>query len=102
MAASLGDQSEHACADRRSQSVIQWSNLENEKPGSGESLVTKIADLGMMIRLPMEKAVERPSRGTITSIAYRSPEVYFNKPWTTATDILGKEIELNTKGSRGG
>ncbi|EAS37161.2 uncharacterized protein CIMG_02515 [Coccidioides immitis RS] len=89
MAASLGDQSEHACADRRSQSVIQWSNLENEKPGS-------------VIRLPMEKAVERPSRGTITSIAYRSPEVYFNKPWTTATDILGKEIELNTKGSRGG
>ncbi|PGH31044.1 serine/threonine protein kinase [[Emmonsia] crescens] len=57
---------------------ILVGGFENEKPGSGEALVTKIADLGM---------IERPSCGTITSIAYRSPEVYFNKPWTTATDI---------------
>lgn len=28
-----------------------------------------------------------PSRGEVTSIAYRSPKAYFNKPWTRAIDI---------------
>ncbi|PGH01337.1 hypothetical protein AJ80_09027 [Polytolypa hystricis UAMH7299] len=32
-------------------------------------------------------SVRSPSQGPISSITYRSPEVYFNKPWTTATDI---------------
>ncbi|KAM5442949.1 hypothetical protein MferCBS31731_001822 [Microsporum ferrugineum] len=57
---------------------ILINGFNNEKPGSGEILVTKIADLGM---------VQPPSQGTISSISYRSPEAYFNKPWTSATDI---------------
>ncbi|PGH02094.1 hypothetical protein AJ79_07731 [Helicocarpus griseus UAMH5409] len=54
------------------------NGFDNETPGSGEHLVTKIADPGM---------VQPPSQGSISAITYRSPEVYFNKSWTTATDI---------------
>ncbi|KAK6826860.1 hypothetical protein RU639_004595 [Aspergillus parasiticus] len=57
---------------------ILVTGFDNDMPGDGEVLVTKIADLGM---------VRPPSQGPITSITYRSPEVYFNKPWTAATDI---------------
>ncbi|PYI04743.1 kinase-like protein [Aspergillus sclerotiicarbonarius CBS 121057] len=38
----------------------------------------KIADLG---------SVMAPDRGDVTSLTYRSPEVYFKKPWTSAIDI---------------
>lgn len=31
--------------------------------------------------------VMAPGRGEVTSITYRSPEVYFGKPWTSAIDI---------------
>ncbi|KAK2762324.1 hypothetical protein FQN54_001334 [Arachnomyces sp. PD_36] len=57
---------------------ILVSGFDNEMPGSGKGLVTKIADLDM---------IEQPSQGRISSITYRSPEVYFGKPWTAATDI---------------
>ncbi|KAK2814071.1 hypothetical protein FQN50_000475 [Emmonsiellopsis sp. PD_5] len=51
---------------------ILVGGFDNEKPGSGEGLVTKIADLGM-------------SMVFMTSCG--CPEVYFDKPWTSATDI---------------
>ncbi|EAW16894.1 putative protein kinase [Aspergillus fischeri NRRL 181] len=38
----------------------------------------KLADLG---------SVMAPDRGEVTSITYRSPEVYFGKAWTSAVDI---------------
>ncbi|KAE8163735.1 kinase-like domain-containing protein [Aspergillus tamarii] len=57
---------------------ILVTGFDNDTPSDGEILVTKIADLGM---------VRPPSQGPITSITYRSPEVYFCKPWATATDI---------------
>ncbi|KAB8273835.1 hypothetical protein BDV30DRAFT_238361 [Aspergillus minisclerotigenes] len=57
---------------------ILVTGFDNDMPGDGEVLVTKIADLGML---------RPPSQGPLTSITYRSPEVYFNKPWTAATDM---------------
>ncbi|ODM21767.1 hypothetical protein SI65_02611 [Aspergillus cristatus] len=62
---------------------ILLTGFDNENaPSDDESvplmLYAKLADLG---------SVMAPSRGEVTSIAYRSPEVYFNKPWTSAIDI---------------
>ncbi|KDB20961.1 hypothetical protein H109_07087 [Trichophyton interdigitale MR816] len=65
------------CTDLKMENILV-NGFDNETPGSGEHLVTKIADLGMM---------RPPSHGPISAITYRSPEVYFKKPWTTATDI---------------
>lgn len=31
-------------------------------------------------------SVTKPSDGEITSLTYRSPEVYFGKPWGQSTD----------------
>ncbi|KAF3482875.1 uncharacterized protein GIQ15_02199 [Arthroderma uncinatum] len=55
------------------------SGFNNETAGSGEHLVTKIADLGM---------VRPPSKGSISALTYRSPEylhllqahAYFEEP----------------------
>lgn len=36
-----------------------------------------------------------PASGGVTSITYRSPEVYFNKPWTGAIDIWAWGIAVS-------
>ncbi|RHZ60779.1 hypothetical protein CDV55_105558 [Aspergillus turcosus] len=59
----------------------------------------KLADLGSVLA---------PDRGEVTSITYRSPEVYFGKAWTSAIDIwawgiayfhlLQAQIDFNSPG----
>lgn len=73
--------------------------FNDETPDSGDDLVTKIADLELSMfgcsleiapqapHVLMEKLVQSPSGGEISSITYRSPEVYFRRPWTASTDI---------------
>lgn len=84
---------------------ILVGGFNNESAGSGKELVTKIADLEMStlhsiekfpdVRQLIEKLVESPSQETISSIAYRSPEVYFSKPWTASTDIWSWGMVVN-------
>ncbi|KAK2804724.1 hypothetical protein FQN50_006462 [Emmonsiellopsis sp. PD_5] len=52
-------------------------------------LQVKLGDLG---------SVMAPDRGEVTSISYRSPEVYLGKPWTSAVDIWawGIAVKANT------
>ncbi|KAK2841684.1 hypothetical protein FQN49_006006 [Arthroderma sp. PD_2] len=66
------------------------NGFDDKRPTSDDSKVpvniqVKLGDLG---------SVMRPSRGKITSITYRSPEVYLGKPWTSATDIWSWGIVL--------
>ncbi|RHZ56453.1 hypothetical protein CDV55_105419 [Aspergillus turcosus] len=48
-------------------------------------LIVRLADCG---------AISRPSTREITSVTYRSPEVYFGKSWTQSTDIWSWGIIL--------
>lgn len=51
--------------------------------GCGASMYTVCSSLSLLTYF----TVRRPYTGEITSITYRSPEVFFGKPWTGNTDI---------------
>ena len=42
-----------------------------------------------------------PDRGNVTSLTYRSPEVYFKKPWTSAIDIWAWGIVVSSSNLTG-
>ncbi|PWY88877.1 serine/threonine protein kinase [Aspergillus sclerotioniger CBS 115572] len=54
------------------------NDTTNEDQIDLAKMVVKLSDLG---------SVMTTDRGDVTSLAYRSPEVYFKKPWTSAIDI---------------
>lgn len=57
----------------------------NDNPGNVRSIIARLADCG---------AITEPSDREITSITYRSPEVYYGKAWTTSADIWSWGIVL--------
>lgn len=82
---------------------VLLTGFDDEKAPSNDESVplmvyAKLAGLGsgkicqqhLMHKLIKISVVMTPNRGELTSITYRSPEVYFNKPWTSAIDIPGE------------
>jgi len=76
---------------------VVLNGFENDAPGDVRSIVTGLADCGaskftifffgiQSFKL-IDTEVTQPSNREITSIAYRSPEVYFGRPWSSSTDI---------------
>ncbi|KAJ9378854.1 hypothetical protein DTO063F5_7497 [Paecilomyces variotii] len=58
---------------------VALGGFDHSQPNENiRDLIVRLADCG---------AISRPSTREITSITYRSPEVYFGKPWTQSTDI---------------
>ncbi|KAF7181448.1 hypothetical protein CNMCM7691_000666 [Aspergillus felis] len=62
---------------------VLLNGFDNTNPASDDVAIplrinVKLADLG---------SVMAPDYGEVTSITYRSPEVYFGKAWTSAIDI---------------
>ncbi|GAQ05219.1 hypothetical protein ALT_2540 [Aspergillus lentulus] len=68
--------------DFKMENVLR-NGFDDSDPASDDVTIplrinVKLADLG---------SVMAPDRGEVTSITYRSPEVYFGKAWTSAVDI---------------
>ncbi|KAJ9195966.1 hypothetical protein DTO164E3_6504 [Paecilomyces variotii] len=65
---------------------IALGGFDRSKPnGNVRDLIVRLADCG---------AISRPSVGEITSVTYRSPEVYFGKAWNESTEIWSWGIIL--------
>ncbi|TKA80571.1 hypothetical protein B0A49_00623 [Cryomyces minteri] len=60
-------------------------NFFPKEPSDGSKTVAKLGDLGQVIP---------PSQGRCQAVAYRSPEVYFGKPWSYPADIWSWGIVL--------
>ncbi|KAF2964584.1 hypothetical protein GQX73_g8984 [Xylaria multiplex] len=65
---------------------IGITGFDNNKPnGNIREIIVRIADCG---------SISEPGRHEISSLTYRSPEVYFGKPWNQSTDIWSWGIIL--------
>ncbi|KAK5125015.1 hypothetical protein LTR85_001206 [Meristemomyces frigidus] len=71
-------------SDLKTENVL-ISGFRDEHPGPIREIIVRLADCGATIP---------PSDRRITSITYRSPEVYYRKPWTSSTDIWSWGIVL--------
>ncbi|KAJ2984385.1 hypothetical protein NUW58_g6089 [Xylaria curta] len=62
------------------------TGFDNDKPNKNiREIIVRIADCG---------SISQPDRREISSLTYRSPEVYFSKPWNQSTDIWSWGIIL--------
>ena|SRR5271168_243122 len=86
---------------------VVLNGFNKKSPGDLRSIIVRLADCGASKFVSLSLAltgnlgfkgkryrfanrlrvVTKPSDREITSISYRSPEVYFRKPWTASTDI---------------
>ncbi|KAI0532635.1 hypothetical protein GGR58DRAFT_517579 [Xylaria digitata] len=65
---------------------IGITGFDNDKPNENiREIIVRIADCG---------SISEPGRREISSLTYRSPEVYFGKPWNQSTDIWSWGIIL--------
>ncbi|RAL15866.1 uncharacterized protein BO97DRAFT_421116 [Aspergillus homomorphus CBS 101889] len=69
---------------------VRVNEFDNDTACADESVPLRInakdSDLGSMMA---------SGHGEVTSITYRSPEAYFNKPWSSAIDIWAWRIVVN-------
>ncbi|KAI0451570.1 kinase-like domain-containing protein [Xylaria acuta] len=65
---------------------IGITGFDNDKPNENiREIIVRIADCG---------SISEPGRREISSLTYRSPEVYFGKSWNQSTDIWSWGIIL--------
>ncbi|KAI1123695.1 kinase-like domain-containing protein [Nemania abortiva] len=65
---------------------IVITGFDNDKPNENlREIIVRIADCG---------SISQPGKREISSLTYRSPEVYFGKPWDYGTDIWSWGIIL--------
>ncbi|KAK2768252.1 hypothetical protein FQN54_000104 [Arachnomyces sp. PD_36] len=65
---------------------VALGGFDRSKPNENvRDLIVRLADCG---------AISKPSTREITPLTYRSPEVFFGKPWTQSTDVWSWGIIL--------
>lgn len=93
---------------------VLLNGFDDANPASDNETIplrinVKLADLGSSKKTPpslptvhtncndnVSYKVMAPNRGEVTSITYRSPEVYFHKAWTRAIDIWAWGIAVSS------